>query len=117
VEPRLHAPLRVGGVYAYRGRFDTANLGGFQGPRPLGAGRLTTPVGPPRPRIAPQHPLQFLGSQSPSERSPHVHLRSLDERLAEALVQASAAGRIGSGDVPLWIAHDDEGSAKPSRSR
>jgi hypothetical protein len=29
----------------------------------------------------------------------------------EALVQPGAALRIGSGDVPLWIAHDDEGSA------
>src|SRR5665811_2156728 len=27
-------------------------------------------------RIAPQHPLQLLGSQSPSEQSPHVHLGS-----------------------------------------
>ena len=68
-------------------------------------------------RIAPQHPLQLLGSQSPSEQSPHVHLGSLDERLTEALVQAGGALVIGSGNVRLWIAHDDEGSAKPSRSR
>jgi hypothetical protein len=46
-----------------------------------------------------------------SQHSPHVHLGSLDERLTEALVQAGAALRIESGDVPLWIAHDDEGSA------
>src|SRR5665811_1113433 len=62
VEPRLHAPLRVGGGYAYRGRFDTANLGGFQGPRPLGAGRtgsypltsrpMTTPASAAAPAIA-----------------------------------------------------------------
>jgi len=68
-------------------------------------------------RISPQHPLHLLGCQPASKQSPHVHLGSLDERLAKALVQASAALRIGSGDVPLWIAHDDEGSAKPSRSR
>src|SRR5664280_162220 len=36
VEPRLHAPLRVGGVYAYRGRFDTADLEGSKAPgRPV----------------------------------------------------------------------------------
>jgi hypothetical protein len=33
------------------------------------------------------------------------------ERLTEALVQPGAAVLIGSGDVPLWITHDDEGSA------
>ena len=52
-----------------------------------------------------------------SEQSPHVLLGALDECLTKALVQAGAAPLIASGDVPLWIAHDDEGSAKPSRSR
>ena len=59
----------------------------------------------------PQDPLQLLGSQSASESSSRVRLGSRDERLTEALVQAGAAPLIGSGDMPLWIAHDDEGSA------
>ena len=63
------------------------------------------------PRIAPQHPLHLLGGQPASQPSPRVLLGSLDERLTEALVQTGAALRIGSGDVPLWITHDDEGSA------
>jgi hypothetical protein len=62
-------------------------------------------------RVVPQGPLQLLGREPASQHSPHVHLGALDERLTEALVQAGAALRIGSGDVPLWIAHDDEGSA------
>jgi hypothetical protein len=64
-----------------------------------------------------QDPRQLLSREPASEPSPGVLLGSTDERLTEALVQAGAALRIGSGDVPLWIAHDDEGSAKPSRSR
>jgi hypothetical protein len=68
-------------------------------------------------RITPQHALQLLARQPAPQQSPHVHLGSLDERLTKALVQTGAALRIGSGDVRLWIAHDDEGSAKPSRSR
>ena len=78
--------------------------------RPVRFGSLLPSV-PHVPRIAPQHPLQFLGSQSPSEQSPHVHLGSLDERLTEALVQASAALVTGSSNVRLRITHDDEGSA------
>jgi hypothetical protein len=65
----------------------------------------------------PQHPLQLLGSQSPPETSPRVLLGSLDERLTEALVQGGAAVVSRFHDVRLRIAHDDEGSAKPSRSR
>ena len=85
-----------------------------------------TPVAPVRVRsrlpphravgIPPQDALQLLGREPASQQSPHVHLGALDECLAEAPVQAGAAVLIGSGDVPLWIAHDDEGSAKPSRS-
>ena len=52
-----------------------------------------------------------------SEQLPRVDLSSLDERLTEALVQAGAAVGIGSGNVRLRITDDDEGSAKPSRSR
>src|ERR1035437_5924736 len=59
-------------------------------------------------RVAPQHPLQLLDSQSPSETSPRVFLGSVDERLTEALVQPGAAVVVGSGDVPFWIAYDDE---------
>jgi hypothetical protein len=62
-------------------------------------------------RVAPQHPLQLLGRQPASKQSPHVHLGALDERRTQALVQTGAALPIGSGDVPLWITHDDEGSA------
>jgi hypothetical protein len=58
------------------------------------------------PRAVPQHPLSLLGRQPASEPSPHVHLGSLDERLTEALVQASAAFLIGSGNVRLRITHD-----------
>jgi hypothetical protein len=84
--------------------------------RPVRFGSLLPSV-PHVPRIAPQHPLQLLGREPTSQHSPRVFLGSLDERLAKALVQPGAALRIGCGDVPLWIAHDDEGSAKPSRSR
>ena len=59
----------------------------------------------------PQDALQLLGREPASQQSPRVHLGSLDERLTKALVQTGAALLIGSGDVPLWIAHDDEGSA------
>ena len=59
----------------------------------------------------PQDALQLLGREPASQQSPHVHLGALDERLTEALVQPGAALRIGSGDVPLWIAHDNESSA------
>jgi hypothetical protein len=69
------------------------------------------------PRMPPQYALPLLGRQPTTEPSPRVLLGSCDERMTEALVQASTALRIESGDVPLWIAHDDEGSAKPSRSR
>jgi hypothetical protein len=74
------------------------------------------PSVPHVPRIAPQHLLQLLGHQPASKQSPRVDLGSLDERLTEALVQAGAAVGIGSGNVRLRIT-DDEGSAKPSRSR
>ena len=73
--------------------------------------RLLLPALRQVPRISPQHPLQLLGREPASQQSPHVHLGALDERLTEALVQAGAAPLIGSGDMPLWIAHDDEGSA------
>jgi hypothetical protein len=59
----------------------------------------------------PQDALQLLGRQPASQRSPHVHLGALDERRTQVLVQPGAAPLIGSGDVPLWIAYDDEGSA------
>ena len=64
----------------------------------------------------PRDPLQLLGRQPAPEPSSRVLLGTRDERLTEALVQAGATVVIGSGNVPLWITHDDEGSAKPSRS-
>jgi hypothetical protein len=71
-----------------------------------GSGRSSPPTGSSQSGMLPddaQHPFQLLGA--------------LDERLTKTLVRPGAALRIGSGDVPLWIAHADEGSAKPSRSR
>ena len=73
------------------------------GLQPAALGKIT--------RIPPQHSLQLLGREPPTQPPPRVRLGSVDERLTEALVQAGAAPLIGSGDVPLWIAHDDEGSA------
>ena len=39
-----------------------------------------------------------------------VILGAVDERLTKALVQASAAVVSRFSDVPLWIAHADEGA-------
>jgi hypothetical protein len=63
-------------------------------------------------RVLPQDALQLLGRQAASQQPPHVHLRALDERRTEALVQSGAAAVIGLSDVPLWITHDDEGSGR-----
>jgi hypothetical protein len=52
-----------------------------------------------------------------SEQSPHVLLGALDECLTKALVQTGEARLIPVGNVRLRIAYDEEGSAKPSRSR
>ena len=71
------------------------------------------PMHPDIPGVVPQHPLLLLGRQTPVELSPRVLLGSLDERLTKAPVQPGAALLIGSGNVPLWITHDEEGSANP----
>jgi len=46
----------------------------------------------------PQHALQLLGGQPAPEASPRVHLGALDERLAEALVQAGVVVIEGGAD-------------------
>jgi hypothetical protein len=53
---------------------------------------------------------QLLGRQPASEPPLRVLLGSVDERLTKALVQASAAVVSRFSDVPLWIAHADEGA-------
>jgi len=76
---------------------------------PRGGGvRLPLPALRQIPGIAPQHPLQLLGRQPATEPSPRVLLGSLDERLSTAFVQAGAAVVVGCGDMPVWIAHDDD---------
>jgi hypothetical protein len=57
----------------------------------------------------PEDPLQLLGRQPAPEPTPRVLLGSLEERLAEAPVQAFAALLIAARDAPFWFAHDDEG--------
>ena len=59
--------------------------------RQLAEGRPRTDVA----GVVPQDALQLLGRQPATEPSPRVLLGSLDERLAEALVQAVAALLIG----------------------
>ena len=116
MEPPLHAPLPL--AESRRTAVDLIR----QTLRASKAPGRSVRVGSLLPRsaisgIAPQQPFQLLGRQPAPETSPHVHLGSLDERLTKTLVQAGAALRIGSGDVPLWIAHDDEGSATASQGR
>ena len=65
------------------------------------------------PRVRPQQPLQFLRRQPSSEPSARVLLGSLDEGLAQALVQAFAALGISGSRPRLQVVHDQVQSSGP----
>ena len=75
------------------------------GLQPAALGKIT--------RIPPQHSLQLLGREPPTQPPPRVGLGSLDECLTKALIQMGETLLIAFGNVRLRICHDDEGSANP----
>ena len=111
MEPRFPAPLPLAESRRTAADLIRQTLGASKAPgRSVRVGSLLPPLRQVT-RVAPQRPLQLLGRQAAPEPSPRVLFGSRDERSPEALVQAGESRLIGSGNVRLWITHDDEGSA------
>jgi hypothetical protein len=71
------------------------------GLQPAALGKIT--------RIPPQHSLQLLGREPPTQPPPRVRLGSVDESLTKRLVEAGNALLIECGKVLLGITHERRG--------